>query len=134
MAQYPSLGNVFAVSGAALPTTYTGVGLGTTFNAGVSANSRFVVTIVGAVGTTMTTYTIKLQGYDASASAPADMTSVRNDTNVTELEHVFTVTANSTVCYSFSANMLGFDKNRIVGKATGASISGDSVTVSCVAL
>lgn len=135
MPRFPNVGPVLTESGTGIPTSYTGNGLGTPQSIGVATKARFVVTIVGAAGTTMTTFTCKLQGFDqAPASGPADFVSVRDDNGVTELEHAFAVVANAITVYSFSVDPKGFDSMRVVGRATGASAATDSVTVTLCAV
>jgi hypothetical protein len=134
MAQFPNVGTVFAESGASIPTTYTGNGLGALFPLGLSTKARFVVTIVTA-SSSMTAFTIKLQGYDVSpAAGPCDFVSTRDDNGTTELEHAFACSGTGTATFSFYGDLRGFANIRVVGKATGASASGDSVTVTCVTL
>lgn len=134
MARYPDVGTVLSLTGAAMPTTYTGAGLGAKFALGTSAKARFVVTIVTA-SSSMTAYTLKLQGFDAAAAGPCDFVAQLDSTGTVALEQVSAaLSASGTATFSFNADLRGFDTIRVVGKATGASAAGDSVTVTCEAL
>lgn len=130
---FPSQGTVLEVSGASIPTSYTGAGLGALFQYGMATRARYVATLTGHSATSMTTYTVKLQGTDSATGALCDFFSTRDDSGTAELEHAFTVTAGSTVAFSFHADPSGFHDIRVVGKATGASHTGDDVTITCAA-
>ncbi len=134
MARFPDVGAVLMESGASIPTTYTGAGLGEAFPLGGSTKARFVATLNIHASSSLTTFTVKLQGFDNLATPPAcDFFSTRNDNGTAELEHAFTATAGSKVAFAFSADLSGFDTVRVVGKATGASHASDVITVTCVA-
>ncbi len=132
MARFPDIGTVFSVSGVSIPTTYATTGLGEKFQLGRASKARFVVTIVTA-SSSMTLYTLKLQGYDATAAGPCDLAATLDSTGVTAAEQASpAIATTTTVTFSFSADLRGFDTVRVCGKATGASAAGDSVTVTCV--
>jgi hypothetical protein len=137
MARFPDLGIVYSNSGAAMPTTYTGTALGTPQPTGVASKARYVVTVTAAAGTTLASIQCKLQGFDAYSSGPCDTVSTLDSSGVTELEHTFTVTAGQTTSFSFStvggtAQPFGYATERVCVKCTGASVSGDSVQVTCM--
>lgn len=133
MSRFPDNGTVLSITGTSIPTTYTGTGLGSKFYLGTASKARFVVTVVTAASS-MTAYTLKLQGFDSTAAGPCDFVAVLDSTGTTALEQASgALSASGTATFSFHADLTGFDSIRVAGKATGASAAGDSVTVTCVA-
>jgi hypothetical protein len=135
MARFPDFGTVLSESGASIPTTYADAGLGSQFYPGTASKCRFVVNISKHASSSMTTFTVKLQGFDSGGSVaatvrPCDFVSVRDDNGTSELEHAFTLSTGANN-FSFWADPRAFYSIRVAGKATGASHASDTVAITC---
>lgn len=135
-AVFPPFGQVLAVAGTNIATSYVAAGTSGVINVGRKVKRlRLYLHFVTAALSNLTTITVKLQHrYSDPAGATRgwqDLPSSKSDVGATaEIEHTFTVTANQTSeGYFFLDEPEGILDLQLLVKANAAGIAGDSITV-----
>lgn len=138
---FPPVGQVLSVAGTNIANAYNGPGTSSAINLGRAKRVRFFVHVVTAVGSNLTTITVKLQQrYNDGTNTLGfmDLPSNLNDVQgaaqpkgqTLEIEHAYTVAANQTNDFGFYVDEIeGSADLQVMVHANAAGITGDAITI-----